>query len=105
METKFRVLNEQFSLQAHERNPIDSIKSRLKSAESIREKLQRRNLPVTISSIEENLNDVAGIRVICSFIDDIYMLADCLVHQDDITLLEEKDYMRNRRKMVTEACI
>lgn len=97
VETKFRVLNEQFSLQ-HERNPIDSIKSRLKSAESIREKLQRRNLPVTISSIEENLNDVAGIRVICSFIDDIYMLADCLVHQDDITLLEEKDYIKKPKE-------
>ena len=97
VETKFRVLNEQFSLQ-HERNPIESIKSRLKSPESIREKLKRRGFPVSVSSIEENLSDVAGIRVICSFIDDIYMLADCLVQQDDITLLEEKDYIRKPKE-------
>ena len=94
VETKFRVLNEQFSLQ-HDRNPIESIKTRLKSPESILEKLRRKNLPLTLSSIEENLFDIAGIRVICSFVDDIYMLADCLISQDDITLVEEKDYIRN----------
>lgn len=94
VETKFRVLDEQFSLH-HEHNPIDSIKSRLKSPESIIEKLQRRNLPMTVDSIEENLNDVAGVRIICSFIEDIYMLANCLVQQDDVTLLMEKDYIKN----------
>lgn len=97
VETKFRVLNEQFSL-SHERNPIDSIKTRLKSPESIIEKLKRKNLPNTISSIEENLKDVAGIKVICSFIDDIYMLADCLLQQDDIKLIERKDYIKNPKK-------
>lgn len=97
VETKFRVLNEQFSLH-HEHNPIDSIKSRLKSPESILEKLHRRNLPITVDSIEENLNDVAGVRIICSFIEDIYMLADCLVQQDDITLLVEKDYIKNPKE-------
>lgn len=94
VETKFRVLNEQFSL-SHERNPIDSIKTRLKSPESIAEKLKRKNYPHTISSIEQNLNDVAGIKVICSFIDDIYLLADCLLQQDDIRLIERKDYIKN----------
>lgn len=94
IETKFNVLNEQFSLQ-HERNPINSIKTRIKSAESIYEKLERKNLPISIASIEENLNDVAGIRVICSFIDDIYMLAECLIKQDDIKLIEQKDYIKN----------
>ena len=94
VETKFKVLNEEFSL-LHERNPIDSIKTRLKSFESISEKLTRKNLPVSITSIEKNLNDVAGIRVICSFVDDIYMLADCLIRQDDIKLLETKDYIAN----------
>ena len=94
IETKFRVLNEQFSLQ-HERNPIESIKSREKSIESIQEKLLRKGLPVTMESIENNLNDVAGVRVICSFVDDIYMLADCLLQQDDVKLIEKKDYIKN----------
>lgn len=85
VETKFRVLNEQFSLQ-HERNPIDSIKSRLKSPESITEKLHRKELPITVDSIEENLHDVAGVRVICSFIDDIYMLAKCFVQLRTIAM-------------------
>ena len=94
IETKFRVLNEQFSLQ-HERNPIESIKCREKSFDSIREKLQRRGFPLTVASIEENLSDVAGVRVICSFVDDIYMLADCLLQQDDVRLIARKDYIKN----------
>lgn len=94
VETKFRVLNERFSL-LHERNPIDSIKTRLKSPASIREKLIKKNLPVTLNSIEEELNDVAGIKIICSFIDDIYMLADCLLQQDDIKLIKRKDYIKD----------
>ncbi len=94
IETKFKVLNEQFSLE-HERNPIDSIKSRLKSIESIYGKLLRKKLPVDIQSVEENINDIAGIKIICGFMDDIYMLADCLINQDDIILVETKDYIKN----------
>jgi len=94
IETKFKVLNDQFSLQ-HERNPIDSIKTRLKSFESIYGKLLRKNFPINLKSVEENLNDIAGIKVICGFIDDIYMLADCLIKQDDINLIETKDYIKN----------
>lgn len=90
--TKFEVLNEQFSL-SYDRNPIESIKSRLKSVNSIHDKLLRKNLPFTIMSITENLYDIAGVRVICSYIDDIYLLADCLLQQDDITLVEMKDYI------------
>lgn len=97
VETKFRVLNEQFSLQ-HERNPIESIKTRIKSPESIQEKLTRRGFAVNCENIENQLNDIAGIRVICSFIDDIYMLADCLLNQDDITLIERKDYIKNPKE-------
>ena len=97
VETKFKVLNEQFSLQ-HDRNPIESIKTRLKSPDSILEKLHRKNLPLTLASVENNLFDIAGIRVICSFVDDIYMLADCLTSQDDITLLAKKDYIRNPKE-------
>lgn len=92
IETKFRVLDEQFSLQ-HERNPIESIRTRIKSFESIRGKMERKGLPMTVEAIENNLHDIAGVRVICGFVDDIYMLADCLTQQDDITLIEVKDYI------------
>lgn len=94
IETKFNVLNEEFSLQ-YDRNPISSIKCRLKSLPSIKEKLERMNKPFTLTSIEENLHDVAGLRVVCSFPDDVYMLADALLNQDDITLIEKKDYIQN----------
>lgn len=93
VETKFRVLNERFSL-THDRNPIDNIQTRLKSPESIREKLIRKDLPFTLEAIERNLFDIAGVRVVCSFVDDIYMLADCLLGQDDITLIKQKDYIK-----------
>lgn len=94
VETKFKVLNEQFSLE-YDRNPIEGIKSRIKSTESLAKKVRDRNIPLTMESIEENINDIAGIRVICSFPEDIYMLADCLLQQDDITLIERKDYIKN----------
>lgn len=94
VETKFKVLNNQFSLE-QEHNPIETIKTRIKSPESILEKLQRKNLPMEIDSIEKYINDVAGIRVICPFINDIYCLADCLLKQDDVRLIERKDYIQN----------
>lgn len=97
IETKFKVLNEQFSLQ-YDRNPIETIKSRLKSQESIIEKLRRKQVPFTFQSIEENIKDVAGVRVICSFPKDIYLLADCLLKQDDIVLIERKDYIQNPKE-------
>lgn len=92
--TKFNVLNEEFSLQ-YERNPISSIKSRLKKVNSIKEKLAKNGYPFTLDSIEEHLNDVAGIRVVCSFTDDVYMLADAFTKQDDITVIARKDYIKN----------
>lgn len=94
VETKFNVLNEEFSLQ-HDRNPISGIKSRLKSISSIREKMDRKELPFTLENVERELNDVAGVRVICSFVDDVYLLAEALLKQDDIQLLERKDYIAN----------
>ena len=97
VETKFNVLNEEFSVQ-YDRNPIETIKSRLKSNESILKKLKRKELPFSLQSIEENINDVAGVRVICSFPEDIYMIADCLLNQDDIRLIERKDYIKNPKK-------
>ena len=94
VETKLRILNEEFSLK-YNRNPFESIKSRLKSPESIYEKLMRKGVPVTVENIREKLSDVAGVRVICSFPDDIYRLAELLIGQDDIILLKRKDYIRN----------
>ena len=94
VETKFKLLNEQYSLE-YDRNPIEDIKSRVKSMESLIKKIRKKDIPLTLSSIEENIHDIAGVRVICSFLDDIYMLADCLLSQDDITLLEKKDYIKN----------
>lgn len=93
VETKLNVLNEEFSLQ-YDRNPISSIKTRLKSFDSIIEKLQRKELPMDdFDVIEQSLNDIAGVRVICSFPEDVYMLAEALLKQDDIRLLERKDYI------------
>ena len=91
--TKFNVLDEELSLQ-YDRNPIEAIKTRLKSPESIMDKLSRRGLPFSAESIEQNLNDIAGVRVICAYISDIYMLRDALLRQDDIVLVQEKDYIK-----------
>lgn len=97
VKTKLDVLNTELSYQTS-RNPFESIKFRIKSPKSIIDKLKRNNYPLTVDSIEANLNDVAGIRVICSFPDDIYKLVDCLLAQDDITLIEKKDYITNPKK-------
>ncbi len=94
IETKFRVLNEQFSLE-YDRNPIETIKTRIKSMDSIIKKMRDKKIPLNFYSLEENIRDIAGVRVICSFPRDIYMLADCLLEQDDVTLLEKKDYIQN----------
>lgn len=93
VETKIRVLNETLS-QQYDRNPIETIKTRLKHPRSISEKLRRKGLPQTVAGIEENLNDVAGIRVICSFPEDVYLIARYLLQQDDVELVSSKDYIR-----------
>ena len=95
--TKFNVMNEELSLR-YNRNPIESIKSRLKTPESISDKLRRKGKELTVESIERNLNDVAGIRVIVSFPSDIYRIADALLRQDDVILIEKKDYIENPKK-------
>ena len=97
VETKLNVLNQEFSLR-YDRNPISSIKTRLKSPLSIRGKLERRGLDVSVESIEQNLNDVAGVRVVCSFPEDVRTIAKALLNQDDIILIERKDYILNPKK-------
>lgn len=94
VETKLHVLREEYALE-HDHDPIHSIKTRLKSLPSVKAKLERLELPMSLTSIEESLHDVAGIRVVCPFRDDVYMLADALLGQDDITLITKKDYIAN----------
>lgn len=95
--TKFEVLSDDFSV-TYKRNPIEIIKSRIKKPVSILGKLERKNLPMTMDSILNNLNDVAGVRVICSFIDDIYEVADMFASQDDVNVIEIKDYIKTPKE-------
>ena len=92
VETKFNVLNEEFSLR-YDRNPINGIKSRLKRLDSIQEKLHRKQLPFDMQTIETHIHDVAGVRVVCAFVEDVYLLAEALLKQDDVMLIEKKDYI------------
>lgn len=94
VETRLNVLNTMFS-EEYKRNPFESIKSRLKTPESIYKKLERKGYPPTIENIKEHISDVAGLRVTCSFPDDIYRLAELLTKQDDIILLKKKDYIKS----------
>ena len=94
IKTKLQVLNDELSIK-RQRNPIEFIKTRVKQPDSIASKLRRKGYPVTVQSVFENLSDVAGVRVICAFIDDIYKVADMLTAQDDIELIKRKDYIKN----------
>ena len=91
--TKLEILDREFSI-LYASNPIHHIDSRLKSPRSIIGKLERKGLPVTIESAEANLQDIAGVRIVCNYIDDIYRLADLLVRQQDLELVARKDYIR-----------
>lgn len=93
-ETKFKVLSEELSLE-YDRNPIETVKTRLKSAESIVDKLMTKGLPLTVENIENHIFDVAGVRVICGFPSDIYAISEAFLNQDDITLIARKDYIQN----------
>ena len=90
--TKLEILNNEFKL-AHRYNPIEHITSRIKSPQSIAKKIRHKNLPLTIESIVKHINDVAGIRIICSFTSDIYRIADLIAKQSDVKVLKIKDYI------------
>jgi putative GTP pyrophosphokinase len=92
VETKFKVLNERLGIK-YDGNPIESIKTRVKSMESIVKKVKKKDIPLSIESIEENIRDIAGVRVICSFEEDVFRIAKYFLAQDDITLIEKKDYI------------
>lgn len=92
VETKFKILDTYFSI-GNDCNHIESIHTRLKTPLSIIDKLRRNDKPLTVRSIEEELHDIAGIRVICSFVSDIFKLEEALLIQDDVTLIRRKDYI------------
>lgn len=92
--TKLEILNKEYKVTGR-RNPIETIKSRIKSPESIAGKLEKKQLPFSFQSMTENLTDIAGVRVICPYVSDIYKVKEILLKQPDITLAEEKDYIKN----------
>ena len=92
--TKFEILDEDTQVRL-DRNPIHAITTRLKSPASLLEKLQRKGYPVTLESIRANLFDVAGVRVVCNYLSDVEDVAQALLRQDDVRLIERKDYIAN----------
>ncbi|WP_232843458.1 GTP pyrophosphokinase [Sporosarcina beigongshangi] len=92
--TKINILEEEFQL-IHEYNPIEHINTRLKTPESIIQKALRKNIGLSMSSIKENIRDIAGIRINCSFNSDIYKLSEMIQKQQDIEVIEYKDYIQN----------
>lgn len=92
--TKLEILNNEFK-QAHQYNPIEHITSRIKSPESIARKIRKKGLELTVENIVKCVNDVAGVRIICSFTSDIYRIASSISNQDDVTVLRVKDYIAN----------
>ena len=97
IETKLEILNKEYKVTGR-RNPIETVKSRIKSPESIAQKLSKKNLPVTFESMMKNLNDIAGVRVICPYISDIYTVRNMLLKQPDIKKIEEKDYIEKPKE-------
>lgn len=94
VKTKLEILDSEFRTK-YSYNPIHHIEDRLKSPQSMFKKIQRLNLPFTVESVKENLLDIAGVRVICNYIEDIYQVADLLTAQDDVVLIKRKDYIAN----------
>jgi putative GTP pyrophosphokinase len=94
VKTKINILNEEFKY-IHDYNPIEHVKSRIKSPESILEKLNRKDLEISFPSIKENIKDIAGIRIVCSFVSDIYKISEMLKKQKDLKVIKYKDYIKN----------
>ena len=90
--TKLEILDDEFQMR-HSRNPIHHMESRIKSPQSIAQKLKRKGLPITPQAAMDNLNDIAGIRVVCAYLNDTYAISELLTGQDDIRLLQTRDYI------------
>lgn len=94
MNTKIDILKQEFHY-VHDYNPIEHVKSRIKTPESILKKINQKGYPLSLPSIKENIKDIAGVRITCSFLSDIYELSEMLRNQQDITVVECKDYIKN----------
>ena len=94
LNTKIEILNNEF-VNRYDHNPIEHIKSRLKTADSIVKKLKKDGCEVTIDNMMNHLSDIAGIRIICSFTSDIYQIAEMIAAQGDVTVIHVKDYIKN----------
>ncbi|MBQ8536330.1 MAG: GTP pyrophosphokinase family protein [Clostridia bacterium] len=94
MQTKLEILDDEFQMR-HQRNPIHHMQSRIKAIPSIVQKLERKGLTPSVTNAVEHLSDIAGVRVICSYLEDIYTIADLLRNQDDLTVLHERDYIKD----------
>lgn len=94
LSTKINILKQEFQY-VHEYNPIEHVKSRIKTPESILKKIYRKGFEFTLPSIKENIKDIAGIRIVCSFVSDIYKLGEMLQNQKDIKTIKYKDYIEN----------
>ncbi len=92
--TKLEILNDEFKV-TYSRNPIHHIESRLKTTDSIIKKLTRRGYPLSVDSAKKNLNDIAGIRVVCYYIDDVYSVEEALLRHSDMRLVERTDYIKS----------
>ena len=92
--TKIEILNDEFK-HVHKYNPIEYIKSRIKTPESIVKKLKRHSLEINVDNMINHINDIAGVRIVCSFTDDIYKVAEMIGKQNDLTVISVKDYIRN----------
>ncbi len=95
--TKFEIFNQEYKMRGA-RNPIETVKTRVKGPESIVRKMKKYGFERSLPSIVQNLNDVAGVRVICSYVSDIYLVRDMLLAQQDVTLVEERDYIKNHKE-------
>ncbi len=95
--TKLEILDEEFHIK-YDHNPIHHIESRLKSIQSIYAKLKKKNLPLETEAVKENIYDIAGVRVICNYVDDIEKMAELLLKQNDVTLIRIKDYVNNPKE-------
>lgn len=92
--TKVNILKEEFRL-VHDYNPIEHVSTRVKSVDSIIKKVQKKNLPLSLEVIQEQIKDIAGIRIICSFVSDIYRISEMIQKQSDIDVVEVKDYIKH----------
>ena len=94
VKTKLEILDSEFKTK-YDYNPIHHIEDRLKSPQSMMEKLQRKGMTFSTENVRATLHDIAGVRVICNYIEDIYSVAEFLTRQDDVTLIKTKDYIKN----------